>query len=298
MTIIEPQQWPTIRDALPEADFLLDRLIPAGATTLLHGPPGCGKSAFAWGVANAISIGCPYVGLPTKRTNVLLISTDMNVYEYKLRWGTSFKPEFAFVCIPKMDLTARSILEQASLVSIASYAQVNQPLVVLDALGGFHAGKSAKDDEVATLVDAALERWLPDCAKLIIAHDRKTRYGADGRPMDPSADDFMGSQLWRANATSQLHMWKSGRHKSTLRHEKSQVAACMEDEIGLYIDMFGKAELWDEGRAGEVISKTRATFKKLGLAGLSASDQAKRLALEHSISERTAWRWISLTERL
>lgn len=298
MDIIEPASWPQVRDGLPKVNFLWEYLIPAGGTkTLLHGPPGCGKSALAWGVLNAVAAGERYLGLDTSQSKALLISNDMNLFEFKHRWGGDFEPRFAFVCTPKFDCTKDDFQTCDFAKSISTYLREKQiGFVVFDALGGIHAGRSAKDDEVATMVDHALSKWLGDVAILLIAHDRKTRYGSDGNPQEPSQDDFMGSQMWRANATSQVHLWATGKHSSILVHDKSQVSEKLERKIKLYIDLHGRAETWNEARANEVVRKYNDAVRTLGLSGLPETERVARVAIHCGVSERTVWRWKTLVE--
>jgi AAA domain len=292
MKIIEPNDWPTLRDALPAVSFLLNPLIPAGSTTFVHGPPGCGKSAFAWGAANAIVAGEPYLGLETSKASCLLISTDMNLYQFKIRWGTdAFEPLFPFLVIPKCDITRPNFAKTELWKNVQAYVLEKRiSAVFFDALGGLHAGKSARDDETATMVDATLNAWLPGVAKVLLGHDRKLR----PEESEPDDEGFNGSQLWRANTTSQVHIWRSGNHKSTLRHSKSQVSDTLAQNLHLYIDIAGKAELWQEKRAQEVIQKTNVALR--GMIGLEKKEQVLILMQTHKISERTAWRWLSLAK--
>lgn len=294
--IIEPADWPRVRDTLPSVDFLLDPLIPAGCQTFVHGPPGCGKSAFAWGAANAITRGEPYLGLATTKAACLLVSTDMNLYEYKLRWGKdAFKPDFPFVCISKCCIARPAFRRSPAFREIQAYVSKNGiSTVFFDALGGLHAGLSARDDETATLVDAALSEWLPGVGKVLLGHDKKVLKNVDGAGNEPGEEDFLGSQMWLANITSQVHMWKGGRHLSVLRHGKSRVITPLAHDIRLYIDLEGRAELWNERRAQDVIQKTNVALR--GLKDLTPSEQAGYLVKTYGISERTAWRWLSLTK--
>ena len=293
MDIIEPENWPIVRDSLPPVTFLLDPLIPAGSTTFVHGPPGCGKSAFLWGAANAITKGEPYLNLPTTQAKCLLVSTDMNMYQFKMRWGNeAFIPAFPFVVLPKCDITRQGFSVSTTAQSIAVYIQEREIRVVLfDALGGLHAGKSARDDETATLVDAALTTWLPGVAKVLLGHDRKLQSDES----EPGDESFIGSQLWRSNATSQVHIWRTGNHRSRLRFTKSQVADYSGfPDIDLYINLEGRAELWQEGRAREVVLKTNTALR--GLGELTSSEKTAVLMKEYDISERTAFRWLSLAK--
>lgn len=294
---IRPPTWSTLRDQLPSVRFLYEPLIPAYGVTLVHGPPECGKSAWTWGVANAISTGAPYLGIPTSKAEVLLLSNDMNVHEFKLRWGTTFDPQFSFLCTPKFNCATPKFNNNSLFKAVKDYVNThNVKLVLIDAVGGVHAGLSAKDDQTATLVHTALTNWLSPAAILLIAHDRKAQVGNDGKVREPTHEDFLGSQMWRANATSQIHMWKATRHMSMLQHDKSQVAIKLEDKIKLYIDLHGMAELWDEHRASEVASKFQQAVKELGLRAATTTVQVEGVAKHCDVSLRTAWRWKSLGE--
>lgn len=297
MDIVEPTDWPRVRDSLPAAEFLLEALIPTHAKTLVHGPPGCGKSAFLWGAANAISDGLMYLGLKTMKAKVFLLSTDMTQHNFKLRWHTYFLPKFPFLCLPKFDVTKKSFRNHSVYQQVKLYLESNNiEAVFIDALGGVHAGRSAKDDETATLVDAALTDWFESRAIISLAHDRKVRLGNDGEAINPGPEDFLGSQLWRSNTTSQIHMWPTGQHRSLIKHDKSQVGPELEDPIKLYIDIHGQAELWNEVRAKEVANKWNEAVKKLDLASLSATEQVKKVAAYYKAGERTVWRWRSFSK--
>jgi hypothetical protein len=291
LRIIKATEWEAVRAALPPIEQLLNPIVPAYGKTLLHGPPGSGKSAVMWGIGNAVVTGASYLGLESKRANVLLISTDMSLYELKHRWNTAFVPLFDLVCLPGFDCTKAVFKTSLVYNLVRHYVADNQiQLVMVDALGGIHSGRSARDDEVADEVDHRLSEWLPDVSYLLLGHDRKLRYNRDGEPMEPGPEDFLGSQKWRANATTQLHMWPVGEYISVLQHAKSQVAARLQDKIKLYIDLHGRAELWNEHRAGEVRAKYRRAIAELG-----TNVTVGAIAAHYGVSERTVQRWKSMT---
>ena len=291
LRIIKAEEWEAVRASLPPIEQLLNPIVPAYGKTLLHGPPGSGKSAVMWGIGNAVVRGEPYLGLESKRARVLLISTDMSLYELKHRWNTAFSPQFDLLCLPGFDCTKQQFKASGVYKVVQQYVrEYNVQLIMIDALGGIHSGRSARDDEVADEVDHRLSEWLPDVSYLLLGHDRKLRYNRDGEPMEPGPEDFLGSQKWRANATTQLHMWPVGEYISVLQHAKSQVAAKLTDKIKLYIDLHGRAELWNEHRAGEVRAKYREAVKELGAGATIGA-----IAAHYGVSERTVQRWKAMT---
>lgn len=62
----------------------------------------------------------------------------------------------------------------------------------------------------------------------------------------------------------------------------------------VYIDLHGKAELWDEHRAQDVTNKYRVAVKALGLENAGVGEQIEAVAKHYGKSERTVKRWRSL----
>jgi hypothetical protein len=294
--LITADHWPAYRDALAPAESLFPPLVPAHSLTMLHGPPGCGKSALLWGVGDAIARGIPYLGIPTVQANTMLISVDMNKHQLKHRWQETFNPAFdpcpvdKFNCLDPSFKTSNFYTDARKFI-----AARNIRLVMIDALSGIALGHSAKDDEVANAVAAALVQWLGTSPAIILLHhDRKQRFTPQGQPIPPGDEDFSGSQQWRGNCTSQLHMWVTGPHRSALKHAKSQVDVLLEEELSLYIDLHGKAELWQQHRADEVARKWLDTVILLHLKDLPLMDQYEAVAKHHDVAVRTVQRWRDL----
>lgn len=297
--IIRAADWPAVAANLPAASMLLAPLIPAHGKTLLHGPPGSGKSAVMWGIGNAVASGAPtYLGLPIKQAGVLLISTDMSIYEIKHRWDGVFLPLFDLVCVPGFDCTRPEFTASKLYTEVQQHvATYKIQLVMIDALGRIHAGRSARDDEVADQVDDVLTKWFPDASLLLISHDRKTQYGEGGVPLPPSPEDFLGSQKWRANVTSQMHLWPVGEYHSRLQHDKSQVSQRLEDLVNIYIDLRGQAELFDEHRVKEVVARFQEAIIRLGLEGVPPSRQDEAIAKHYGKTVRTIKRWRAMAKK-
>lgn len=293
--IIKAADWPAVAAGLPPIELLLDPFVPARGKTLLHGPPGSGKSAMMWGIGNAVTLGESYLQRATKRGRVMLISTDMSLYELKARWGDSFTPLFDILALPGFDCTKQGFDKTPLYAAVQKHVEQEKiDLVMIDALGGIHSGRSAREDEVADAVDHLLSRWLPDTGLLLLGHDRKMRFTKDGDPLDPSVEDFLGSQKWRANMTSQVHMWATGDYISKVQHAKCQVAPVYPEPIKLYIDIHGRAELWNARRAIEVSTLYQDAVKLLRLETANATVQIAAVAEHYGKSERTIKRWRAL----
>jgi RecA-family ATPase len=289
--------WDEFARSLPRVEMLWDPFVAAHGCTLIHGPGGCGKSGVVWGLMNAMETGEHYLGLNVARANCLLVSFDMNKFAHNQRWGTKFKPRFDIVYENKLDATSSSFRQTKLYTEVQKFVkEAAISLVVIDALSGLILGQKASDDSVATAVDAALAVWLPDVAKLVVHHDKKTRYGADGEPMQPTSDDFLGSAMLRNNAVSQIHMWKTGDCVSALAHEKSQVSVLYPDRLKLYIDMHGDVELWDQKRADDVVKTLQDGIEVLGLGDMPPTRQVEALAAHYRMSEKTIWRWKKLAK--
>jgi len=57
-------------------DWIVEKLIPEGAITLLHGPGGLGKTWLCLALAKAISEGTPFLGLATKKREVVYVDYE------------------------------------------------------------------------------------------------------------------------------------------------------------------------------------------------------------------------------
>lgn len=294
--LIKASEWPDIRDNLPAAEFLWNPMIPARAKIITHSAPSVGKSAWSWGVMNAIQAGESYLGMPTKKAKCLLISNDMTEHMFKMRWDKNFVPRFDFIVIPKSDISSEAFHKSDAFKFIYSYVRENEiELVCIDTLGGLCMGKTMASDETATLLTGVINHWIgTDRSILILHHDKKMGRDSSGTKFYADKEDFLGSQMWSSDCTSQIHMWKSRDHQSCIKHVKSQVSALHEDTIKVYINLTGMAELWDDKRAQDVIQKFNAVVSANKLEGATSTEQVMAVMKVHQISERTAWRWYGM----
>lgn len=285
--IILPEEWPTVRDTMKAPPMLVEHIVPAKSRTLLHGPPGVGKSSLLWNIGNAVTEGRPILGLKTTKAPCLLVSVDMNMYELKQRWGTVFVPLFPFITPAKLDICDLDKFSNTRLFhEVREHAaKYGTELMMLDATGGFHLDHTAIDDRTASLFDAALSYWLPDCAVLMLGHNHKRRY-VEGKAAEPGPEDCLGSQLWAANATSQLNLVKVAENISQLRHEKSQVLALLPDPIRIYMSKAGQVELYNEHKTASAVASLQNAEQMLApkLAPLKPTGQVKLLAEHLGIS--------------
>ena len=103
---------------------------------------------------------------------------------------------------------------------------------MIDAIGGLHVGHTAVEDTTATMVDAALSSWLPNCAILMLGHNKKQTL-VEGKAKLPGPEDCLGSQMWSANATSQLNLIKQGRNISFSLYTKNH-RCCLDTQVQVF----------------------------------------------------------------
>lgn len=298
MEIIKVGEWEQFASTLPEPEYLLDRLIPSNAKTYLHGPPSAGKTAFAWSLANRAADQENFLGFTTKKTQTLYISLDMNGYNLKARWGTSFVPNFLVVLLPAFDCLNKRVMDTKEYKAVQDIIQTEEVgLIIVDTLGDIHIGHSTRDDEVADEVHAFIDRWFMGRGSILIAHDRKVQYDQKGKPRKPTDEDFLGSQRWRGKANNQLHIYPVNNQRSKICHAKAQLSPRYDDEIEVYIDEHGDVMLWDTAKIQQADDKLSQAYANLQLAGMKAEDQIKAIANYYNVNERTVWRWKALRKQ-
>lgn len=278
--------------------MLIDPILPASGVTFLHGPPGAGKSAILWSIGQAVQEGSPWFGIPAVQRGVMLLSNDMNQYQLNQRWGSFYSPTFLVSVMEEQDIcnpAFRKTKDFSEVQNLIAWYDIG--LVLIDASGGLHLGRSNKDDETAEMVYHALKLWLGPIAVVLLHHDRKGRVLSDGSMAEPTPEDFLGSNRWRSKAVSQLHAYQSGNQKSTLTHDKSQVSVLHPDKFQVYINLAGGAEPWSDKRASEVAQKWHSGVRSLRIGSLPLSEQVVEVAKLYGITERTAWRWNKLASQ-
>lgn len=246
-------------ESLTNPTFVWEGVLPSSGVVLLHGSPGCGKSALLWGILHHCADGAPYLGIPTTPTSSILLCNDMNESSLKIRWA-NFNPKFAVCCMDRMDVTSPS--NALYLGKIAEYVTDNNvQIIAVDALGGLLGGRSIRDDDTANLVVTRLHQLFPNRLIILLGHDRKMSQ----ETKEFGSESFLGSQLWRAHCTVQLSMRRSGHSESRLTHSKSQVSPLLSNDIRLYIDDAGQAEAYNESRARTIIKQLQAACTALKL---------------------------------
>lgn len=224
---------------LPIIPWLIHPIIPSTGIVLFHGSPGIGKSTIAWQLANNIEQGSALLGMLSNKARVLLLSLDMPKYGLHARWKESgFKPEFDLVITENFDPAGAAFPHSKVFKSIREWHDKNNyQLVVVDSLAHVVAyGKSVNADEAVGPTYDSFRQWFPNTCIMFIHHDRKKKMKDDGTWPEPTDEDFIGSQQWKAQCTTQLHLSKASNTLLRLELAKTQVGPSWAEPIELYMN--------------------------------------------------------------
>ncbi len=190
--------------AVPQARWIVPGWLPVGATTLLAGGGGTGKSLFVQGLLTAISLGQSYLGLePTEAMPALFVNCEDSADEMHRR-STSICT--ALDCFPR-ELTDMFCLSRAGAMGnelgtfgedgrfrvsvffrqIASVAKHNRVRVVaLDNIGHMFTGNENDRAEVTQFVNLSTQLAMEiDGAVILLGHPAKIH-----------GSQFSGSTAW------------------------------------------------------------------------------------------------------
>jgi archaellum biogenesis ATPase FlaH len=166
-------KWNDIHAINTETEYLLDKLIPEGAITLLFGKGGIGKTSLCLQIIHAIAEGKNFMGLHTKQTPVIYIDREnplrvlrdriKNIGESNniLIWHGSCEPSPA-----KLDKQ-----------EYVQYFGLPKGLIVFDTLRASFLGDENNSRDIAIIVDRLKELRDRGFTILLLHHTPK---GNDG----------------------------------------------------------------------------------------------------------------------
>jgi len=286
-----------LAEPMEEIPYIVNPLIPSNGITLLSGEPGIGKTAFGWGLGQAMATSVEFLGHATRPGKILYLSLDMTREQIKHRvHKTGFAPRFRFVSYaPYVNCLAGTFKTSLLYRTVQSeLATGDYALVVIDALVEL-IGSSLNDDNVPSQVKAILKEWIPQIPVLILHHTRKRKYADSGYAIPATGEQSSGSQFWRGLCCSHLIFDSTNvRHKIILRHDKSQVDA-KADDLEVYVDFATSTiKLWADYKAQSEQSRladyiTQATRQHADWDTLAKGEQVRVIMGISGKSRRTVF---------
>jgi hypothetical protein len=185
-------------EQLPAVEYLVDQIIPLGATAEVHGPPGSAKSFFALSIACAVATGRGFCGYPVKKGLVVYVAgegiagTGARLRAWKSEYGVSGGVNALFkrgaVQLMNPEAVARFVADLKSLPQPPA-------LVVFDTLARCMVGGDENSAKDMGLVIAAVDRIRNEtgAAVLLVHHTGKNGESERGSTALRGAVDAMFS---------------------------------------------------------------------------------------------------------
>jgi AAA domain len=187
-----------------EALGLIPNRVPSQGTTLLYGPPKCGKSFLALDWSCRVVTGTPYRGLAVRQGPVVYLAQEGQggFWQRKEAWfrfhGRSpLEDQLNFIMIPVKFLQRAKQPVEVELVKAIRFFNVEPALIVVDTVAKTMDGNE-NDTEHASFFMKAVE-YVGNYFKaptILVHHQTK------------SGDDPRGSVVFAANADAQIKVGK------------------------------------------------------------------------------------------
>jgi RecA-family ATPase len=202
-------------EAIPERRWIVEGLIPAGNVTMLAGDGGLGKSLLAMQLLACVTLGKPWLDIPTTQCNALAVFCEDERDELHIRqqainqhYGCSFSDLAPCLWMPRVGEAnvMRHFGERGPSEPTAFYAEVKRQvqatgarLVVIDSLHDVFSGNENIRGNARQFISDLRAIVLPvDGAVLLLSHPSMSGMN--------SGTGAAGSTAWHNAVRSRLYL--------------------------------------------------------------------------------------------
>ena len=182
--VLAAKPWPDdgfelMSDLFKEPDtpteWVLAKLLPVAATSILGARPGAGKSSIARNLAMCVADGVPFLGRGVKQGRVMVAALEENrkmvIKAFRTMGATGNN-----LYLRSLDMTENGLETLRSAIE-----RIDPVLITIDTLADFFMGQDVNDHKVMKPALAKLHRLAEDTGVhiFIVHHDKKGEIGAD-----------------------------------------------------------------------------------------------------------------------
>ena len=182
--VLDAKPWPDdgfelVSDLFKEPDtpteWVLAKLLPVAATSILGARPGAGKSSIARNLAMCVADDLPFLGRGVKQGRVMVAALEENrkmvIKAFRTMGATGNN-----LYLRSLDMT-----EDGLKTLRAAIKRIDPVLITIDGLGDFFMGQDVNDHKVMKPGLAKLHRLAEDTGVhiFIVHHDKKGDTGPD-----------------------------------------------------------------------------------------------------------------------
>ena len=156
-------------------EWVLDKLFPVGATSILGARPGAGKSSIARNLAMCVADGLPFLGRGVKQGRVMVAALEENrkmvIKAFRTMGATGNN-----LYLRSLDMTEDGLETLRSAIK-----RIDPVLITIDTLGDFFMGQDVNEHKIMKPALAKLHR-LAEATGVhihIVHHDKKEDTGPD-----------------------------------------------------------------------------------------------------------------------